>query len=357
MRIDLIADHLRLIGAIRAQVEPEPPVAIFIDTLNRSLVGDENAPADMGKYVRAADVLSTAFDCLVVLIHHCGIAGTRPRGHSSLSGADDVEISVAKDASGLITVAVDLMKDGPVGAPFGCRLEGIAVGTDDDGDPITSCVVIPTAAGKTAGIQLTANQARFVDILREAIADCPATPLELQGTATVPSGVTAVTRDVLKKYCVAKGWLEEIESGKSRAKVSDMLNTLAGKKLIGLTNRFVWWISTVGTAGTAGTAPQAHPAEKGSPRAACSAGSQAPQGVSLDTLRACGDLRDAHPGLAVAAFEALVNTYSAMVFEAADGAALERLDGSFRKRLTDRGLTPDQVETALASIISRARPG
>ena len=33
-----------------------------------------------------------------------------------------------------------------------------------------------------------------------------------------------------------------MESGKSRAKVSDMLNALAGKKLVGLTNRFVWFV-------------------------------------------------------------------------------------------------------------------
>ena len=49
-RIDLIADRAELIKAIRDQVA-QPPAAIFVDTLNRSLVGDENASADMGRYV------------------------------------------------------------------------------------------------------------------------------------------------------------------------------------------------------------------------------------------------------------------------------------------------------------------
>ena len=48
VRIDLIADHAELIAAIRSQVEQLPAV-IFVDTLNRSLVGDENASADMGR--------------------------------------------------------------------------------------------------------------------------------------------------------------------------------------------------------------------------------------------------------------------------------------------------------------------
>ena len=149
---------------------------------------------------------------------------------------------IAKDGSGLITVTVDLMKDGPVAAPFGCRLESVSAGIDDDGDSITSCVVIPAAAGTRRDSPLTNNQTRFVDILRQAIIECPATPIELGGTDTVPIGVIAVARDVLKKYCLAKGWLDEMESGKSRAKVSDMLNALAGKKLVGLTNRFVWFV-------------------------------------------------------------------------------------------------------------------
>jgi hypothetical protein len=37
--------------------------------------------------------------------------------------------------------------------------------------------------------------------------------------------------------------MEEAESNKARAKVSDMLNALAGKHLIGLTDQYVWLAS------------------------------------------------------------------------------------------------------------------
>jgi hypothetical protein len=55
-------------------------------------------------------------------------------------------------------------------------------------------------------------------------------------------------------------------------------------------------------------------------------------------------------GLTRAAFQALINTYDMMSFEAADAAALEGVNSSFRERLTDRGLRPEEVESALASI-------
>jgi hypothetical protein len=141
--LDLIAECGALVASIRAQVPT--PTLVFIDTLNKALVGDENSSADMGRLVKASDAIIAAFDCLVVLVHHCGIAGTRPRGHTSLSGADDAQIAVSKDRDGVITVTTEHMKDAEPGPPFACRLERIELGRDDDGDPITSCIVVPEA--------------------------------------------------------------------------------------------------------------------------------------------------------------------------------------------------------------------
>ena len=355
--VDLVADHGKLIDLIRQAAVA--PAVIFIDTLNRALVGDENKPEDMARFIRAADALRAALGCAVVVVHHCGVAGSRPRGHTSLSGADDAQIAVEKDKDGIVTATIEHMKDSLAGAPFGSRLEVVELGTDDDGDPITSCAVVPAAKVVRAGIKLTPNQARFLDILSQAITEFPAAAVDRPGAAWLPDGVPAVTRDVVKKQCLANGWLEEMESGKSRAKVSDMLNALANKKLINLTDRLVWLTSAAGTAGTAGSSPKAHPAEEGSPRTSSAGAGTA--GCVLDTLRACGDcamptgggeeLRGIPDvGLTRAAFQALINTYDMMRFEAVDAAALEGVNSSFRKRLTDRGLTPEEVETALAYI-------
>ena len=92
--LSLVADREALIGDIRKQLDGRLPVAICLDTLNRSLKGSESSDEDMAAYIRATDSIRDAFDCLVLIVHHCGHDGSRPRGHSSLMGALDVQIAV-----------------------------------------------------------------------------------------------------------------------------------------------------------------------------------------------------------------------------------------------------------------------
>src|SRR5262249_5045768 len=114
---------------------------------------------DMAAYLAAADAVQQAFDCLVVIIHHCGVNESRPRGHTSLTGAADVQISVKKDEQTKISTAtVDLAKDTEEGAAFAFRLKVVELGPDQDGDPITSCAVVPVE-GEEA-IQATTGKAR-----------------------------------------------------------------------------------------------------------------------------------------------------------------------------------------------------
>ena len=91
--LDLVRDHRALIAAIKRQLGEEKPVAVALDTLNRSIRGSESSDEDMTAYVNAADAIRAAFDCAVIIIHHCGIDGTRPRGHTSLTGAADAQLA------------------------------------------------------------------------------------------------------------------------------------------------------------------------------------------------------------------------------------------------------------------------
>jgi hypothetical protein len=166
--IDLIADHKALITAIREQVT-ETPATIVIDTLNRALLGDENKSDDMAKFIRASDAIRTAFGCLMLLIHHCGVAGTRPRGHTSLAGADDVQIAIDKDKDDVVRATVEHMKDGPAGAVIASKLESVNLGTDVDGDPITSCIIVPSEAG-AAESKLPKGAALALEVLRKLLA-------------------------------------------------------------------------------------------------------------------------------------------------------------------------------------------
>jgi hypothetical protein len=110
--LDLISDHKALIASIRAQLSIlDTPAVVAIDTLNRSLRGSENSDEDTAAYVRAADAIRDAFDCCVPIIHHCGHNADRPRGHSSLLGAADVQIAVKRQGANIVAsveVAHDL---------------------------------------------------------------------------------------------------------------------------------------------------------------------------------------------------------------------------------------------------------
>src|SRR5262249_3639597 len=86
-RAGLIADHATLIADITGQLSGEMPICVVLDTLNKSLMGSESKDTDMSAYVRAAEAIRDAFKCVVIIVHHCGLDDTRPRGHTALPGA------------------------------------------------------------------------------------------------------------------------------------------------------------------------------------------------------------------------------------------------------------------------------
>ena len=98
-RILLPKDGAAIVSSIRKQFPGVSPGVVTLDTLNRSISGSENDASDMGQYVRAADMIREAFNCVVIIIHHCGIEGSRPRGHTSLTGAADAQIAVKRDGA------------------------------------------------------------------------------------------------------------------------------------------------------------------------------------------------------------------------------------------------------------------
>ena len=169
--LNLVKDHLALIKAIKDKLGDRTPVAVNLDTLNRSIGGSENSDEDMSAYIRAADVIRETFECAIPIVHHCGHEGTRPRGHSSMPGAIDAQIQVSRDMADRIVAEVELAKDGPEGAQIVSSLEIVAVGTDEDGEEITSCVVKPVegqVAAKSNEPKLTANQKTFYRLLYDA---------------------------------------------------------------------------------------------------------------------------------------------------------------------------------------------
>jgi len=205
-----------------------------IDTLNRSLVGSESVDKDMAAYIRAATAIQEAFDCLVVIIHHCGVDDTRPRGHTSQTGATDVQISVKKDAAGIVTVAVDLAKDMEEGATFTSRLERVVVGVDQDGDEETTCVVVPCDA---VPITTSTKLSPKLKLALRALADCPNNPLPSEWG--LPAGLRGVTLSDWRTEIYRRDILDP-QAGNPREELRRIKLQLAEKNLIGERDSIIW---------------------------------------------------------------------------------------------------------------------
>lgn len=173
--LDPAADVLDLIASIKAAVGDLDVRMIVVDTLARSMPGgNENASEDMGAVINSAGRLQDAFQCVLCFVHHCGKDETKgSRGHSSLKGATDVEISVRRDGHVRTAVAEKVRDGSDQSVLVTFKLESIDLGPLHEIDPeadltdrITSCVLVPTEAVEKAPKLTGEVQREIVAILR-----------------------------------------------------------------------------------------------------------------------------------------------------------------------------------------------
>jgi hypothetical protein len=142
-----IADLLAAIAdaALELDADGTPLGLIIIDTLSKSSPGaDQNSSADMGLVMSSLARISSETGAMVVVVAHTpkdesrGIAGW----YGQFAGADVVIMtSRDPDEPGLRTATLSKVKNGQDGQRLAFRLEVVEIGHDEDGDPITSCVV------------------------------------------------------------------------------------------------------------------------------------------------------------------------------------------------------------------------
>lgn len=135
-------DRAELVKAIKATGQTGG--VLVLATLNRAAPGmDENDSRDMGEVISAAKAMQAELSGLVLLVHHTGKDGTKGmRGHSSLHAALDAAIEVRRDGDSR-EWSIAKAKDGQDGEGHPFRLHVVEIGTDDGGEAITSCIVVP----------------------------------------------------------------------------------------------------------------------------------------------------------------------------------------------------------------------
>jgi hypothetical protein len=223
---------------------------IVVDTVSRAMMGgDENGPADMGTLAANLNILRYETGAHVMGVHHGTQAdGTKSRGHSSLPFSADVIIQTEwSEEASTGTMTVGFCRDDAIGPLGTFRTEVVRLGTDADGDHITTLVVEETdqpARNRraTAG-KMNNRHAALWDHVKNIMAQ--------SGMPTVPAigmpQVTGMPRPSLREALVQRGWFHDgqlLDGGKvAKAGFTEENNALTALKrrdLVEFNRAYVW---------------------------------------------------------------------------------------------------------------------
>lgn len=211
---------------------------IILDTLARAAPGgDENSSSYMGSVIAAAKDLQNLVGGLVLLVHHSGKDTSKGmRGHSSLYAALDGAIEVSK-ANSRHAWSVAKSKDDETGAVHFFKLEVVKTGADDDGERITSCVVV--ADDSKNAIQRVAlpsgeNQNIAIGILKELL--CKSNEVNKDGA---PKDSPCIRLDeAVRLVSAGMGCASKHKSSRAR----EAVNGLVERGAYGLKDGWLWRI-------------------------------------------------------------------------------------------------------------------
>lgn len=150
---------------------------LVIDTVARSMTGEENSATDMSAFIRGCDSVKHHTGCGLLAIHHAGKDASRGinsmRGSSALAGAADTVLSVGK-SDNIVALAMEKQKDAePIDR---ITFEMVTVALMDD----ASVVMKPIEAqGSTKKQALSARQQHAMQALQNTLIKVGADTLSL----------------------------------------------------------------------------------------------------------------------------------------------------------------------------------
>ena len=214
---------------------------VIIDTAARATAGSAEGPDDFSLLVKACDRIRDETGATVLLVHHTGKDGSKgSRGSTVLPAAVDSIIDVTPNPGGPKSVTLEKSRDGAIGELFAFSLDVIEIGKDDEGDPITSCVVrsAESVPKSETGPTLTDRQRRALNQLANILADHG----ELAPNTThYPAGTKVVSVDLFQETLRAAGVVDP--KGKNpRTDFRRLLEQLITKGKVGQWDERVWLV-------------------------------------------------------------------------------------------------------------------
>lgn len=214
---------------------------IVIDTLARCMVGgDENSAQDMGQFVAACDHIRVGTGATVLIVHHVGkSAQAGARGSSSLLAAVDTAIEVKLGEGDGRVACVHKQKDGQAGIEIGFALEVVQIDQDDEGEPITTCVVQSTAEVSKVRAKLSPKQQRAMDVLYNVLSGHGERP---PNTVTFPN-VTVVKLNLFREALKSARVTNRDNPDSERKQWDRIKDDLANKGVFRMQDDYCWAVT------------------------------------------------------------------------------------------------------------------
>lgn len=245
----------QVIKNIRAEWEGRAELrAVIIDTLSKAMAGaNENDGRDIGRVLEHGERISRDTGAHVCFVHHLPKNGVGMRGHGSLKGDTDSVAMVRADNTGVRTLFFDKVKDGEAGGKLSFELMQTTIGFRDDGERITSCVVIPVGEKEAArkaeeakGFALGVNEAPIFAALMKALQKSGRFPDNQMEAEGVPPGVVAVDWDIWREEYRLAATPDAEGNGPSNDVIRQHFKRYGTQlqhrfEIIGRSGRWLWW--------------------------------------------------------------------------------------------------------------------
>jgi hypothetical protein len=229
---------------LRAVTDPSLGMFVVVDTQARVTVGlDENSAEQMGVYISAVNAIRTATGACVMSVHHTTKTSDSTRGSGAQDGAQDTRL-LMKSKPGTLEgwMSVEKQKDLEEVDPFKLEFVKIDLGLDEDGEHISSLVLLdPSQVDQWRPASMTAEA-------REAAREAAVEPFKARLTreswigklthhnADVQQWALQALRDVARDEGLSKSEWKDL--------VAMKVGKLAGPKSKKMTMEASTWTTT-----------------------------------------------------------------------------------------------------------------
>ncbi len=132
--VNALIHHLRNMPNLRL---------VVLDTVQRTIGGDENNTKDAASYIRALDAIREALPGVsVMMVHHSGHAEGRARGSVVFKASSDLEMMTTRDAENRLVLSCTKAKEAEPFKPMAFQFFTVGLlGWGDADNPVTSAVL------------------------------------------------------------------------------------------------------------------------------------------------------------------------------------------------------------------------